>query len=319
MERKSTTALLLAAMMVGGLAYASAGQRAFAHNFSGDESASFLANVETIKIHLMLVGGNYPHQPDFAADHAAHAVEHLDNGTIKEITERNARLGTDLPAALSKLEGSVRNISTPRSDIVQQIKDINGLLGETVKIRIDDGQLSNSTVQALKFAGVVDEILEAYNGAYGITDEGDGHDHSGMNMTDNSGMGNTNSTNTGMDQAQTQASKKIVNMASYQSAQWLALKASSMYNGLKMIAPTSSDVSMTKLRAGLDELSGAIASQKSAEDVTVIVHGKVHQNLMDSFHLPMTTEKPAEDHDHATEEKPAGEMSGNMTGGNMTS
>jgi hypothetical protein len=307
MERKSTTALLLAAMMVGGLAYASAGQRAFAHNFSGDESASFLANVETIKIHLMLVGGDYPHQVDFAADHAGHAIEHLDNSTIKEITERNARLGTDLPAALAKLESSVKG-NSPRSDIVQQIKGINGLLGETVKIRIDNAQLSNSTVQALKFAGVVNEILEAYNGAYGV-DASSGDSHSSMNMTANSGMNSTSSMGR-------QPHDKIVDMASYQSAQWLVLKASSMYNGLNAVAPTGSDASMAKLRAGLDELKSAIANQKSVDDVTVILHGKVHQNLMEAFHLPMASEAPAAGHDHTTDEK-SGQMSGNMTG-NMT-
>ncbi len=297
MERKGTIALLLAAVMVAGLIYSSAGQRAFAHNFSGDQSASFLANVETIKIHLMLVGGDYPHQSDFAVDHAAHAVEHLDNGTIKEISERNARLGTDLPAALSNLESSIK-AKSPRSEIVQQIKTINGLLGETVKIRIDNAQLTNSTVQALKFAGVVNEILEAYNGAYGISEGSD----SGMNMTDHSSM---NMSTTGN---MTQPHNKIVDMASYQSAQWLALKASSMYYGLKTTAPAASDVSMAKLRAGLDELKGAIASQQAPEDVTVIIHGKIHQNLMDAFHLPMQSEAPA-----------TGGKSSQMTGGNMTS
>jgi hypothetical protein len=303
MERKGTTALLLAAVIVGGLIYSSAGQIAFAHNFSGDQSASFLANVETIKIHLMLVGGDYPRQTDFAVDHAAHAVEHLDNGTIKEISERNARLGADLPAALSKLESSIK-ANSPRSDIVQQIKAINGLLGETVRIRIDNAQLSNSTVQALKFAGVVNEILEAYNDAYGIT-EGD---NSSMNMTSHSSM-NMSATGS-MDQSH----NKVVNMASYQSAQWLALKASSMYYGLKSLAPTSADASMIKLRAGLDELKSAIASQQPPGDVTVVVHGKVHQNLMDAFHLPMQSEAPSSGHNPATDGKP-----GQLTGGNMTS
>lgn len=310
MERKNTTALLLAAiMMVGGLAYASAGQRAFAHNFSGDESASFLANVETIKIHLMLVGGDYPYQAGFAADHAAHAVEHLDNGTIKEITERNARLGTDLPAALAKLEASVKGNTASRPDIVQQIKDINGLLGEAVKVRIDDAQLSNSTVQALKFAGVANEVMEAYNGAYGIDEDGD-DDHSNMNMIDS----NSTSMN-GTSSMEQPSHDKIVDIASYQSARWLVLKASSMYNGLDAMAPAGSDASMAKLRAGLDELKSAIANQKPVDDVTVILHGKVHQNLMDAFHLPMHPESSMAD--HATMDEDSGPMSGNMTGGSM--
>ena len=303
MERKSTTALLLAAMMVGGLAYASAGQRAFAHNFSGDESAAFLANVDAIKVQLMLVGGNYAGNPDSAKMHADHASEHLGAADIKEITEKNQRLGTDLPAALEKLKTSVAGKS-PRSDIVQQIKDINGMLGETVTVRIDNSQLSNSTVSALVFANLVNEILESYQGAYGMSDE-DNNNSGSMNMTDSS-MNHTSST--------AMASDKIVNMASYQSANWLALKASSMYYKLNLVAPSGSDSSMTKLRAGLDELKSAIGSQASLDDVTVIVHTKVHQNLMDAFGLKLAED--SDGHDRGSGEMSG--MSGNMTGGNMT-
>ncbi|AIF84880.1 hypothetical protein NTE_02842 [Candidatus Nitrososphaera evergladensis SR1] len=309
MERKSTTALLLAAMMVGGLAYASAGQqRAFAHNFSGDESAAFLANVDTLKIHLMLVGGNYVGNHDSARQHAEHAAEHLSAATIKEIAERNQRLGTDLPAALGKLKTSVEG-NSPRSEIVQQIKDINGLLGETVAARIDKSQLTNSTVNALVFADLVNEILESYQGAYGVMEEGD-HDHSSgsMNMT--------GSSSSAMEEG---AHDKVVNMPAYQSARWLALKASSMYYKLSAVAPAGSEASMAKLRSGLDELKNAVDGQSSLEAVTVIVHGKVHQNLMDAFSLPMEEEGSSSDHDQETEI--SGNMTGNMTGsmeGNMT-
>ncbi|MEO9363458.1 MAG: hypothetical protein ABI348_06110 [Nitrososphaera sp.] len=307
MERKSITALLLAAMMVGGLAYASAGQRAFAHNFSGDESATFLANVDAIKIQLMLVGGNYAGNPDSAKEHAEHASEHLSASDIKEITEKNQRLGTALPAALEKLKTSIAG-NSPRSEIVQQIKDINGMLGETITVRIDKSQLSNSTVNALMFTNLVNEVLESYQDAYGMSEE----DHSGsMNMTDS----DTNSTGmTGsMAMNSTEAAPgKIVNMAAYQSANWLALKASSLYYKLKAVAPSGSDASMTKLRAGLDELKSAIGSQASLDDVTVIVHTKIHQNVMDAFGLKMAEEGSG---DHGSM---SGMSSGNMTGGNMS-
>ncbi|AIC15665.1 hypothetical protein [Nitrososphaera viennensis] len=300
MERKSTTALLLAAMMVGGgLAYASAGQRAFAHNFSGDESAAFLANMDTLKIHLMLVGGNYMGNHELAREHAEHAAGHLSADTIKEISEKNQRLGTDLPAALEKLKTSVEG-NSPRSEIVQQIRDINGLLGETVTVRIDSGQLTNSTVRALVFANLVDGILESYQGAYGMA-EGGSHDHSGssMNMT-----GSTE-----------EAHDKIVNMPAYQSAKWLTLKASSLYYKLNAGAPDGSADSMAALRSGLNELKSAVDSRASLESVTVIVHGKVHENLAKAFDLPLDGHA-AESHDD--DEESSMDMSGNMTGNNMT-
>ncbi|HVX02302.1 MAG TPA: hypothetical protein VHA09_04045 [Nitrososphaera sp.] len=311
MGRKSTAALLLAAVMVmGGLAYASAGQqRAFAHNFTGDESAAFLANVNTIKIHLMLVGGDYVSNPDLAKEHAEHAAEHLSASDIKEISEKNQRLGTDLPAALEKLKNSVDG-NSPRSDIVQQIKDINGMLGETVTARIDSSQLTNSTVNALTFANLINEVLESYQGAYGVMEEDGGSmNMSNMTMT----MADNDSSSMAMGgEGGAETHDKIVSMPSYQSAQWIALKASSMFYQLNQEAPAGSEASMAKLRAGLDELKSAIYNKASLDAVTVIVHGKVHQNLMDAFSLPMAGEEMSATSD--TSSAMSGNMD-NMTGG----
>jgi hypothetical protein len=295
MERKGVITLLLATIMVGGVIYASAGQRVFAHNFSGDESAAFLANVDALKIQLMLVGANYSGNHASATEHAGHAIEHLNADQVKEIAEKNQRLGRDLPAALEKLKTTVEG-NGPRSDIVQQIKDLNDMLGDALSTRIDSGQISNSTVQALVFANLVNEVLESYQNAYGIGEEA-ANDHSGMNMTASNivqGKSTMNMTGTIINTSEDSGTHdKIVNLSAYQSARWLTLKTSSMYYKLNTLAPANSSEPMAKLRAGLDELKSAVESQKSLDDMTLIIHGKVHQNLMDAFHLKMQEEAPS--------------------------
>src|SRR5262245_59253385 len=116
-------AILLAGMICAGAIYSVSGQRAFAHEFSGDESASFLALVESIKVELGLVQSNIGSNATLAEEHAEHAIEHLDEHTIGEISERNERLGTELPAALEDLHESVGNSTS--QEVQTKIQNIN--------------------------------------------------------------------------------------------------------------------------------------------------------------------------------------------------
>jgi hypothetical protein len=55
-----------------------------------------LSLVEVIKVHLQLVKTDLATSATNAMEHAEHAGEHLDADTIKEITEKNERLGSSL-------------------------------------------------------------------------------------------------------------------------------------------------------------------------------------------------------------------------------
>jgi len=180
-------------MICMGAVYAIPNQRAFAHTFSGDESASFLATVEVIKVHLDLAKKDFATNATLSAEHVEHAEEHLTNDTIKEITERNKRLGTDLPASLKDLREALEGGNATAADVNGQVTNINSLLDETVTVRIEKTQLTNSTVQGTMLADFVDEILESYDDAYG-------------NQT------------------------TIVNMMDYESAQALAARAQELFD-----------------------------------------------------------------------------------------
>lgn len=286
MTRQAYT-LLLAGIISMGAVYAIPNQRAFAHTFSGDESASFLALVEVIKVHLQLVKSDLATNATNSLEHAEHAAEHLDNDTIKEITERNNRLGTELPASLKDLQEILESGDYTAPDIDEKVTNINDLLAETVTVRIENTQLSNSTVQGLMLANIVDEILESYNGAYGIEEEHE-EDEGSMNMIEDN-----NSTETSATEEDEEEHNAIVNMAGYEGAQALTVRAQELFDTkLKAMAEANATQAVTDLDAGLKHLKQAIDDKAPHDDVDVIVHSEVHPNIQKAFNLQVIPEFP---------------------------
>src|SRR3989441_2179884 len=249
-------AFLLMGMICMGAVYAIPNQRAFAHTFSGDESASFLATVEVIKVHLDLAKKDFTTNATLSAEHVEHAGEHLTNDTIKEITERNKRLGTDLPASLKDLREALEGGNATAADVNGQVTNISSLLDETVTVRIEKTQLTNSTVQGTMLADFADEILESYDGAY------------------------ANQTN-------------IVNMMDYESAQALAVRAQELFDSkLKAMAEANATAAVTALDAGLKKLKQAIDDKAAPDNVDSIVNKDVHPNIQKAFNLQIIPEFP---------------------------
>lgn len=302
-------ALVLAGMICMGAVFAIPNQKAFAHEFSGDESASFLALVESMRSELDLVRSNFASNVSLAEEHAAHAHEHLDQDVIDEISERNQRLGRDLPAALEDLHFSLANSTAQQ--VQTKIQSINDLLGETVSVRVDSEQRNNSTVWALVIATMADGVLAHYSEAYGVgTEEGGEHGHGdesgnmthdegnmtdGMEMTETSSMDNM--THDEMEGSSGNMSggnaTAIVNEIHYQSAQGLASRTQALFNEqVKELAPANSTEAIADLEAGLEHLIQAIDDRAPLADVEVIVHSEVHPNLQTAFNLQVIPEFP---------------------------
>lgn len=288
------SALLLAGVILAGAVFT---QKAFAHTFSGDESASFLATVEVIKTQLQLVKDDLATNKTNSVEHAEHAMEHLDNDTIDEIKEKNNRLGTDLPAALSDLQETLESGTPTASEIDGKVSNINDLLDETVSVRVEKTQLSNSTVQGLMLADIVDEILESYGGAYGIEEE---HEEGSMNMSDNSMNTSGESGNDSMQMDQGNMTMEddaehttIVNVIEYETAQALTARAQQLFDTkLKALAVDNATQAISDLDAGFDHLAQSIKDKAPYNDVVVIVHGEVHPNIQKSYNLQVVPEFP---------------------------
>lgn len=265
---------MVASFTVFGLVYAS--NSAYAHDFSGDESASFLALVESIKVELVLVQTNAASNATLAEKHAEHAHHHLDEHTIEEISERNERLGDDLPAALEQLHDSVGNVT--EEDVTVMVREINDLLAETVTVRIDSEQRNNVTVWALTLAEMADGVNEHYRAAYGTEGDGHGHDDEQTSMSGHGNMGATTEDD----------HREITDLAQYQSSLALANRTLHLFNNqVKSLTPVVSVIALVDLEEGLEHLVMAVEGRESTTDVEVILHSQVHPNLQKAYGLKL--------------------------------
>lgn len=284
MKNKSAVAISSSALIFLSIMLASS-PLAYAHTFFGDESASFLATVEVIKVHLELAGNDFASNAALSAEHVEHAAEHLTDDTIEEITERNNRLGTELPASLDELQEALEGGDVTAADVEEQIGHINDLLDETVSVRIESAQLSNSTVQGTMLANLVDEVLESYNGAYGVEEEEHEEEGSSMDDTEESNSSETGSTE--------EEHTTIVNMMGYESAQALAARAQELFDTkLKAMAEANATEAVMALNAGLKKLKQSIDDKATLDDIDVIVHTEVHPNIQQAYNLQIIPEFP---------------------------
>jgi hypothetical protein len=251
------------------------GQRALAHTFSGDESATFLTTVEQIRVGIGLAQENLD-DSELATEHAEHAAEALTDEAIEELAERNERIATDLPASLEEFHSAVES---GEGNAEQIADDIDSLLGEAVSVRIEQDQLNNSTIQALVVANLIDEALEHYGEAVGF--EGDMTDMSSMNMTDS-----------GMSGGMSMEDHEIVSEVDHQSAVAFAQRAEELYGQIKQDAVEGSADAVQELDSAFPEFVSAIGEGASPMDVMTMAHNRLHPNLMVAYDLQVIPEFP---------------------------
>ena len=250
-------------------------QTVYAHTFSGDESAAFLALVRQIGAELGLVNSNLPSNITLAQEHAGHATEHLDANTTKELAERNERVSNDLTRGLSDLQASLEAKPIPASQAInEEVTNINATLQDAIAARIEQDQLSNSTVNALAINDILGEVLEAYGAAYGIEEEGE---EEGTNETDTTD--NTTETAAG------QNTTAIVDLAEYQSAQSYANQSKQMLNEIRALAPSNATSAIPNVENGINEMITAINNKAPFPTVDEIVDDKVLPSLKAAFNL----------------------------------
>jgi hypothetical protein len=241
---------------------------AYAHTFSGSESAAFLALVKIIQSEAGLIQGNLPSNITLAQEHAEHLTEHLDANTTKELAERNKRVANDLTTALSDLQNTAKSKPIPAAEVIKdKVSNIGDILQEAITVRVEKDQLKNSTVKAEVTSNIVNETLEHYGGAYGIEEEGGGEQE---NTTTAAGH-NT-----------------IVNVAEYQSAQALASKAEEMFNEAKSLISSnamSSSSNIAKVGNDLSQLKSDIDAKKPYDSVATLIESIIQPDIKAAFNL----------------------------------
>jgi hypothetical protein len=269
---KRDVALLLTGIISAGLIYS---HPAYAHNFGGDESASFLAKVSEIKTEVGFIA---KHVSDSKAiDYYSDALgEYWNANDTKEMGERNTLLQKEIPTAINSTMNDARagNQAAVNADVSQ----LSGYLDEAIPVRIDKDKLNNSTVQALAVTFILKEALEKYGDAINSTVSL--NDMSQMNMNGSSMSGSN-----------MQMSVPIVDQLKYENSIGLASAAHQMFNDLAAKNVDKSTYN-DKVSAAFTKLLQDLNNKADGNTIMMDVHIKIHPDLVSAYNIQTVPEFP---------------------------
>ncbi|MGC2575036.1 MAG: hypothetical protein WA364_26295 [Candidatus Nitrosopolaris sp.] len=252
-------------------------QAAYAHTFTGDESASFLSIIKIMQAEADLVQSNLVSNLTMAQDHAKAVVAVLNgNHTFgvlpDEVSEKNERLATNLGNAANSLQAVVMSEPGPtQADVKMRVDNLNASLKEAVAVRVPKDHLSNFTVNGEVTRNLVNETLRQYGNALG----------------NSGGIGENASALANSDAAPSQNS--VVNMSAYQSAQALASQVQGMVTQTKSLIPanTTSPITFTiaKVVNDLSQLKNIIDTKSPYSNAADLIEKILYPNLDATFHL----------------------------------
>src|SRR6476619_3109249 len=270
MRKLIITFLILS--IVSSVAVSNPLNRAFAHTFSGDESATFLALLEMIKTEAHLAQQNLGTNVTLAHEHAEATTEHLDANQTKEISERNTRVSNELNDSLTALKNAFNSTSPPTaSDIKDKVSNVDAILGEVLSVRIDKNQLNNVTVKASTINDLVGETLEHYGEAVGHED------------TNKSSESNSTA------DASSSAAVKIVNEAAYQTAQALSSRVIELYKDVNSKALNST--AAENAQSGLEMLKSDIDKKVTFDTIDKLIDSTISPALNSGYDLKLKLEE----------------------------
>ena len=258
---KKFIALLLVGVIGSGLIYT---HPAFAHNFGGDESASWLAKVAEIKTEVANVA-KHVGQKDTIDYYADALGEYWSANDTREMGERNTLLQQEIPSTINATLDDA--IAGNQSMVNDDVTKLGGYLDESVQVRVDKDKLSNSTVQALAVTFVIKEALEKYGDALNST----------VDLNDMSQMKMSNDSMSNM------APSNIVNANAYENSVSLATTAQQMFSD---VASTNPNVSgNSKVSDGFTKLIQDLNSKADVNTIMMDVHVGIHPTLIESYNI----------------------------------
>lgn len=244
-----------------------------AHNFSSDESASFLSLVDQIKSAISPIRDDISSNITLARTQAQYAKMLLTENVLKELKERNQRISTELSKMLDSLQGlTQQNTST--------LGTINDVIAEAVTVRIDKNQLNNSTVQGLTLANDVNKILEEYSKAFS-TQSND------MVITNDKSAMKMNEKRPANEAMKVNGSKSLTDLGAYQRAVALTDIVIKRFNQINGNSDRSTEIE--QLVKILDQLKIALQNKMPPAIIMELVHGRIHPNLQIAFDLELVS------------------------------
>jgi hypothetical protein len=298
--RYAFTTSLAALILLGIVFYQySATHLVYAHTFSGNESAAFIATVGVIRAELRLINSTVASNASLANEHANIAAEHLSKNDTSELAERNQRIATDLPKDLSDLQNMTAKVSPSNMSgiiaVSQKVSDTDALLGEALTTRIEPVQLRNATTYGWAVADLLNETLERYGETLGMSENSSG-------SSDTIAAPSSNESNN--------TASNIVSYADYQSTIGLVNMTKEMLNQVNSLARGSTNSSANSSQGNssnagtttmndttansnaaanidseLDQLRSLIDNKSNYEQVATFVYNTIYPDLNSAFGL----------------------------------
>jgi hypothetical protein len=129
------------------------------HTFTPNEDSSFLSLMDDLKSIILSIRANEDNVT-LVTEYADDASLLLNSSTMKEINEKNQRLGTTLSSAITELRNASGGIGEDEAIMVKDTID------EIISARIDKSDLENATIQSLAISLDLNKIIEYYSKAY---------------------------------------------------------------------------------------------------------------------------------------------------------
>lgn len=230
--------------------------------------------------------------------------------TASVITTENTVIGKQEQLLLLKQASQlVSNINTNIDSVInmtvvqQQTEEsnfLNQVAGFLSSIFTGQQDGDNVSIHPMRFAELVDSVLRNYGDAYNV--DFDMTDMSNMAMMNNdsfvadnnisadvnNSVTDVNSTITHTDNNSSRTSG-IVNIANYQTAQGLSEKLLEIFNNeLKpMISKNETSTYSNNLENGIIQLISSINDKVSPMDIMMVVHTRIHPNLIEAFDIQL--------------------------------
>lgn len=278
--RENTITAIIVLLVVGSISSAIIfpyKQTAYAHTFTGDESASFMSVIKILQAESNLLQSDLASNLTLAQDHAKAVVDVVNgNHTFgilpDEVSENNKRVATDVIHTANALQTAVKSKPTPtQTDLKPKVDNLNATLQEAVAVRLPKDAPGNLTINGLATKDLVNETLRQYSYAFGVANAKGGSNNATAKSSDPGSPGG------------------VLNMSAYQSAQALASQAQGMLSQAKSVIPTNATSTTTaaisKLATDISQLKSSIDAKDTYEKVASLVQKMIYPDLDAAFHL----------------------------------
>jgi hypothetical protein len=280
-----STAVIVILLLLGSLSAAITTpfkQVAYAHTFTGNESASFLSVIRILQAEANLVQTNLATNLSLAQEHGKSIVgivnaTHTFGILPNEVSENNKRVAADIVRAANALQTAAKSNPPPtQADVKAKIDNLNATLQEAIAVRVPKDHISNSTINGEATKDLVNETLRQYGYAFGIS---------------SAYRGNTSNTNSSASATPgaAQSRNTVLNMSGYQSAHALALQAQGVFTETKSLLPTNATSATTstiaKVGNDLSQLKNSIDSKSPYGNVASVVQKIIYPDLDGAFRL----------------------------------